>query len=150
MTRWNPFRELEEMMSRYNRLMPALPSLESTFEPGQEVMTKADWMPAVDISETPQAYLVKAELPEIGRDDVKLNVRDHVLTLSGERHLEKETGDTKHHRIERLYGSFSRSFTLPDDASEEAVDAQFKEGVLTITIPKSQQVKPRSIDVSIH
>lgn len=150
MSRWNPFREFEEMMNRYSRLMPTN-TLPTTSEvPGKEMMTKADWSPRVDISETPKAYMLKAELPEVRREDVKLNVHDQVLYLAGERHFEKETEDVKHHRIERVYGSFARSFTLPADADDEAVAAQYQDGVLIITIPKTPQSKPRTIDIPVH
>jgi len=94
-------------------------------------------------------YLIKAELPEVKKDDVKVTVQDDVLTISGERMFEKEEKGRKYHRMERAYGSFARSFTLPEDADGEKVAAEFKDGVLKVHLPKSEQAKPKSIEVKI-
>ncbi len=113
--KWDPFRELEEMSDRLNRMF-ARPAMWQGN--GKEIMTVADWTPLVDISETEGEYLIKAELPEVKKEDVKVTVEDGVLTMQGERKQEKEEKGKKLHRIERSYGRFVRSFTLPDTIDE--------------------------------
>jgi HSP20 family protein len=93
--------------------------------------------------------LIKAELPEVKKDEIKIGVHNDVLVISGERKYEKEEKDKKYHRIERAYGSFSRSFTIPEDADPDKVSADFKEGVLHVHIPKSERAKPKSIEVKV-
>ena len=110
LVRWDPFRELEDMSERLNRVF-SRPTLRNT---GKENLTVADWMPTVDISETESEYLIKAELPEVRKEDVKVTVENGVLTLQGERRQEKEEKGRRFHRVERSYGSFVRSFTLPE------------------------------------
>ena len=143
--RWDPFRELEDMSERLNRVF-SRPSVRST---GKENLTVADWMPTVDISETEGEYLIKAELPEVRKEDVKVTVENGVLTLQGERRQEKEEKGKRYHRVERAYGSFMRSFTLPEDADGSKINAEYKEGVLTIHLPKSEKAKPKAIEVKV-
>lgn len=112
-------------------------------------MTVADWAPTVDISETDAEYAIKAELPEVKKEDVKVTVEDGVLTLQGERKQEKEEKGKKYHRIERSYGRFVRSFTLPDTVDESKVKAEYTDGVLHLHLPKSEKAKPKQIDVKI-
>lgn len=145
LVRWDPFRELEDMTVRLNRMF-ARPSLKET---GKEALTVADWMPTVDISETDGEYLIKAELPEVKKDDVKVTVENGVLTIQGERRQEKEEKGKKYHRVERSYGTFVRSFTLPESVDEGAVKAEYKDGVLNLHLPKTEKVKPKSIDVKV-
>jgi HSP20 family protein len=147
LVRWDPFRELEEMSDRLNRVFtrPAI----RTNGGGKEQLTVADWMPIVDISETDGEYLIKAELPEVKKEDVKVTVENGVLTIQGERRQEKEEKGKKFHRVERSYGSFVRSFTLPETIDEGGVKAEYKEGVLNLHLPKSEKVKPKSIDVKV-
>jgi HSP20 family protein len=108
-----------------------------------------DWAPAADVSETDGEYLIKAELPEVRKDDLNITVQEGVLTLAGERKEEKREDNEKVHRIERFRGSFSRRFTLPDDADEQGIKAESKDGVLVIHIPKHKvaQPQPRQIQV---
>lgn len=148
LTRWNPFAELEEMLDRYSR-NTGYPRL-GVRGGQQEVMRQGDWSPAVDISEDDEAYLIRAELPGVNRDDVKVQVNDGVLTLQGERKSEKEEKGKKVHRVERFYGNFMRSFTLPDNVDEENINADYKDGILTLKLPKSEKAKPRSIDVKVQ
>jgi len=115
----------------------------------KEVMTVAEWSPLVDITEDEKEYLIKAELPEIKKEEVKVTVQEDVLTISGERKYEKEEKGKKYHRVERAYGSFMRSFTLPEDADGAKVAAEFKDGVLKIHLPKSEKAKPKSVDVKV-
>jgi HSP20 family protein len=116
----------------------------------EESMTVAEWAPLVDISEDDKEYLIKAELPGLKKDDVHISVEKGVLTITGERKFEKEEKDRKHHRVERAYGSFVRTFIVPDDAEADKVAAQFKDGVLTIHIPKSEKAKPKQIEVRVE
>ena len=113
-------------------------------------MTVAEWAPLVDIVEDENEYLIKAELPEVRKEDLKVTVQDNVLTLTGDRSFEKEEKGKKYHRIERAYGSFARSFSLPEEADAQKVSAEFKEGVLHIRLPKSEKAKPKSIQVKIN
>jgi len=145
LVRWDPFRELESMSDRLNRVFTR-PSLSTG---GREALTVADWMPTVDISETDGEYLIKAELPEVKKEDVKVTVEGGVLTLQGERRQEKEEKGKKYHRVERSYGSFARSFTLPETVDEGAVKAEYKDGVLHLHLPKTEKVKPKTIDVKV-
>jgi HSP20 family protein len=145
LVRWDPFRELEDMSERLNRVF-SRPSLRTS---GKENLTVADWMPTVDISETEGEYLIKAELPEVRKEDVKVTVENGVLTLQGERRQEKEEKGKRFHRVERSYGSFVRSFTLPESVDESSVKAEYKDGVLNLHLPKSEKVKPKAIDVKV-
>ncbi|HEX7767194.1 MAG TPA: Hsp20/alpha crystallin family protein [Nitrospira sp.] len=143
--RWDPFRELEEMSDRLNRMV-ARPATKTN---GKEALTVADWMPTVDISETAGEYVIQAELPEVKKDDVKVTLEEGVLTIQGQRRQEKDEKTTKYHRIERSYGTFVRSFSLPDQVNEDGVKAEFKDGVLNLHIPKSEKAKPRAIEVKV-
>lgn len=146
LVRWDPFRELEDMSERLNRVF-ARPAMRNNA--GKENLTVADWMPVVDISETDGEYLIKAELPEVKKEDVKVTVEDGVLTIQGERRQEKEEKGKRYHRVERSYGSFVRSFTLPESVDEGGVKAEYKDGVLNLHLPKSEKVKPKAIDVKV-
>lgn len=154
LTRWepfkttlDPFKELEEMERRLSTLFGRAPA--RTNGDKREALTVTEWTPLVDIVEDEKEYLIKAELPELKKEDVKVTVQDDVLTLSGERKYEKEEKGKKYHRVERAYGSFERSFTLPDDADGAKVSAEFKDGVLKIHLPKSEKAKPKAIAVKI-
>ncbi len=146
-TRWDPFRELDELQGRLSTLFGRAPVRKEGER--QEALSVAEWAPLVDITEDPKEYLVKAELPEVKKEEIKISVQNDVLVISGERKYEKEEKDKKYHRIERAYGSFSRSFTIPEDADPEKVSAEFKEGVLHIHLPKSDRAKPKSIAVKV-
>jgi HSP20 family protein len=143
--RWVPFRELEEVSDRLNRMFPR----PATRTNGKETMIVADWTPTVDISETDGEYQIKAEIPDVKKEDVKVTLEDGVLTIQGERKQEKEEKGKKYHRVERSYGSFVRSFSLPDVIDEEKVKAEFKDGVLSLHLPKSEKAKPKAIEVKV-
>ena len=115
----------------------------------KESITVAEWAPVVDIIEDETEYLIKVDLPEIKKEEIKVTVENGVLVLSGERKLEKEEKGRKYHRIERAYGSFGRSFSLPDNADAEKVNAEFNEGVLKLHIAKSEAARPKQIEVKI-
>jgi HSP20 family protein len=146
LVRWDPFRELEDVSERLNRMFgrPA-----GRREDGKETLIVADWIPTVDISETETEYVIKAELPGMKKEDVNVTLEDGVLTIQGERKQESEEKGKKHHRVERSYGSFVRSFTLPDYVDGTKVTASFKDGVLNLHLPKSEKAKPRVIEVKI-
>jgi HSP20 family protein len=153
LTRWEPFKgrldrwkELEDMEKRLSTYL-GRPAVQT--ETGKEAMTVAEWSPLVDITEDDKEYLIKADLPEVKKDDVKLTVQDDVMSISGERKYEKEEKGKKYHRIERAYGSFMRSFTLPEDADGSKVSADYKDGVLKVHLPKSEKAKPKSIEVKV-
>lgn len=107
------------------------------------------WAPAVNVSEDADNYRISAELPDVTAEDVKVVVREGVLTLKGERKAEAKAEGVKYHLVERSHGSFQRSFTLPKDANGEKVSAEFKNGVLLVTVPKREEVKPREIEVKV-
>ncbi|MDE3017973.1 MAG: Hsp20/alpha crystallin family protein [Nitrospirota bacterium] len=144
---WDPFKELEDMQRRLSTMFGRAPVRKDGDK--QEAMTVAEWAPLVDISEDEKEYLIKAELPEIKKEEVKVTVQDDVLTIAGERKYEKEEKGKKFHRIERAYGSFERSFTLPEDADAAKVVADFKDGILKIHLPKSEKAKPKSVEVKV-
>jgi HSP20 family protein len=138
------FREMEEMSDRLNRFIGAWPRPN-----GKELLTVTDWTPVVDIQETDVEYMVKAELPEVRREDVKVTVENGVLTLRGDRKQEKEEKGKKFHRVERSYGSFLRTFTVPLDTDETKVTADFKDGILQVHLPKTEKPRPKAIDVRV-
>ncbi|MBL8044447.1 MAG: Hsp20/alpha crystallin family protein [Nitrospira sp.] len=146
--RWDPFRELQDMSDRLNRMV-SRPANGGSVGQGKEVMTVADWTPTVDISESEAEYAIKAELPEVKREDVKVTVEDSVLTIQGERKQEKDEKGKKYHRIERSYGRFVRTFTLPDSVDESKVKAEYADGILHLHLPKSEKAKPKQIEVKI-
>ena len=146
LTTWNPFRELDEVQ---NRLGSFFGGRFPRFGDGNGGLQLADWSPQVDITEDDKEYLIKADLPEMKKDEIKVNVAEGVLTVSGERKTEKEEKNKKFHRIERSYGTFQRSFTLPEDADGTKVAAEFKEGVLRVHLPKSPVAKPKAIEVKV-
>ncbi len=147
LTTWSPLRELGNLENRLERLFgTTFPSRNGE----KEAMTVAQWTPLVDISEDANEYVVKAELPELKKEDVKVSVENGELTISGERKSEKEEKGKKFHRIERSYGSFLRSFTLPEAVSGEKVSAEFKDGMLTVHLPKDEKAKPKTIEVKVQ
>lgn len=134
--RTDSFREMDELVRNMQRAFTGWPAKI------EESMTLADWTPSVDIGESEKEYLVKAELPEVKKDDIKVNVDDGTLTISGERKVEKEENGTKFHRVERAYGSFVRSFTMPDDTVADKITSEYKDGILTVHLPKNPVAKP--------
>ena len=114
---------------------------------GEELSNRA-WRPAVDIRETGDSYVVSAELPGLTKDDVQITIENNVLKLTGERRFEKEVKEEEFHRVERAYGTFSRAFALPTRVDPERVEASFKDGILTVTVPKAAEARPRKIEIS--
>lgn len=145
-TRWNPLKDRDDLESR---LATMLATRESTGNGEKEALTVTQWSPLVDITEDEKEYVIKAELPEMKKDEVRLTVEHDVLAISGERRFEKEDQGLKYHRIERAYGSFVRSFSLPEDVDESKVTADFKDGMLTVRLPKSVKVQPKTIEIKV-
>lgn len=147
LTPWNPFKEMEDLQSRLAKVFGLAPA--RVGNGAEELMTVAEWTPSVDITEDDKEWLVKADLPELKKEDVKVTVENGVLTISGERKLEKEEKNKKYHRIERAYGAFVRSFSVPDGADAEKVNAEFKDGVLKVHLPKNEKAKPKSLEIKV-
>ena len=145
LVRIDPFREMEEMSSRLNRLFTK-PVGRMWNENGDSLM---DWAPAVDITETDAEYLLKADLPAVKKEDVKVEILDGTISVQGERKQEKEEKGQKFHRIERAYGHFERTIALPNDVDATKVSAEFKDGVLEVHIPKTPQVAPKVVEVKV-
>jgi HSP20 family protein len=149
--KWHPFREMEELSSRLSNIMDRAFGRVAVQPSGreEETMTLSQWCPLVDIVEDDKEYLIKAELPEVKKDGLSVTVDNGVLTITGERKFEKEEKGKRYHRIERAYGSFVRSFTVPEDANAAKVNAEFKDGVLLVHLAKEEKAKPRTIEVKV-
>src|SRR5881227_1860075 len=144
---WNPLREME-VQNRFNRFLGEFPNRMGSGE--IHSLAVADWSPEVDISEDEHGYLLKADLPEIKKDDVRITVEDGILNVSGERKTEKEDQKRKFHRIERSYGNFRRSFTLPEDTDSKKVTAEFHDGVLKVHLPTTPIARSKAIEVKVQ
>ena len=144
---WDPFEEWGGVDDRISRLF------DETFgrypAVRRETLDKT-WLPAVDIYEDKENIVVKAELPGVKKDEVAIEIKDNILTLSGERKQEQETKKENYHRVERVYGKFSRSFTLPDSVQVDKVKANYRDGILEIALPKAEAAKPKAIPIKIE
>jgi HSP20 family protein len=139
----DPFREMQR---RFNRMFGE----GFGFWPeGEETLSLATWSPACDIYETDNEVIVKAELPEVKREDVKVSLDNNVLTIRGERKFEEETKKENYQRLERSYGEFMRSFTLPNYIDATKINAEYKDGMLKVTLPKRAETKPKQIEVTV-
>ena len=147
LTRWNQFKQLEDLQNSLGSLFGRPQGHRP--EGYEEPMRVSEWTPLVDISEDAKEYLIKAELPEVKKEDVKITMEDGTLTITGDRQCEKEGNGKKYHRVERAYGSFGRSFSLPDDASPAKVTADFKDGVLKVHLAKNEKARPQQVEVSV-
>lgn len=148
-TRWNPFRDMEEIQRRLASVLDMTSPRRNAMTPDEENITVPEWTPAVDIIEDQNEYLIKVELPEVQKNDVKVTVESGTLTICGERKVEKEAKERKYHRVERFYGRFLRSFVVPEDADSAKVSAEFKDGVLRVRLAKSEQARPKQIEVKV-
>src|SRR5579872_2710697 len=142
--RLEPFRGFSTLQDQVNRLFNA------SFRGQSEESALTSWAPAVDIYETPNELVVKADLPEVNEKEIDIRVENNLLTIRGERKFEKSVSDDSYLRIERTYGVFSRSFSLPNTVNAEAIRAEYKNGVLTVTLPKREESKPRQIKVNVN
>jgi HSP20 family protein len=150
LTRWNPFREMEDVERRMSSLFEWSPLRRGSLTAEEENLTATEWAPLVDITEDDKEYLIKVELPEVQKDNVKVTVESGTLTISGERKAEKEEKGRKFHRVERFYGRFERSFSIPEDAEADSVKAEFKDGVLRVHLAKSEKARPKQIEVKVN
>ena len=144
--RWDPFRDIEALQDRINRIFND--SFGRSRDPDDEV-SLYDWRPPVDIYETSDGIVLKVELPGVNKDDVSVEVKDNVLTLRGERLLDPEIKDEHYYRKERSFGKFNRSFSLQEPIKPDLIKAGFKDGVLTVEVPRSEEEKPKQITVSV-
>jgi len=144
---WNPYRDLETLQNRMFRSFGLAPA--NRRENGGSVEESAQWTPAVDITEDEKEYLVVAELPQIAKEDVNVVIENDSLVIKGERRFESDHADRKVHRIERSYGRFHRSSSLPEDADGNGVIANFKDGVLRVSLPKREKKKSKQIEVKV-
>jgi HSP20 family protein len=148
--RWEPVRELNTIQSEMNRLFNTVFDSPSSAGAGRgNGQTLRRWIPAMDLVETEDAFVLRADLPGLSEQDVNIELEDNVLTVSGERKAEHEERKEGYYRVERASGSFSRSLTLPEGVDPEAVSANFERGVLEVRIPKPEQRKPRKVAISV-
>jgi HSP20 family protein len=141
--RWDPFRDMTTLRERMNRLFEDMAASRGE----EKDLTTSSWAPAVDIYETENEVVLTAEIPGIEENDIEIKVEDNTLTLRGERKFEKETKEENYHRIERAYGSFFRSFTLPAFVDQDRIEAEHENGVLKIRMPKRAELKPRKVKI---
>jgi HSP20 family protein len=142
--RWEPLRELGSLQNEMNRLFNTVFDAPAPGNGG----TMRRWMPAMDLIETDEHFVLRADLPGLDEDDIKIEIEDGTLTVSGERKAEHESKNEGYYRVERAFGGFSRSLTLPKGVDPEGVSANFDRGVLEVRIPKPEERKPRRIEIS--
>lgn len=144
--KWDPFRDLLSIQDRMNRLFEQTLSRSRP----EEGIAASTWTPSVDIYETPETIVLKAELPGLSREDIEIQIRDNTLTLKGERRFAKDVQQENYLRIERAYGAFQRSFTLPATIQQDKIRAVFRDGVLELTLPKAEEAKPKKIAIEVR
>ena len=144
--RWEPLREISSLQSEMNRLFNTVFDQPA----GNGAGGLRRWVPAMDLVETPEAFVLRADLPGLSEEDVKIEMEDSVLTISGERKSESHDRDEGFYRVERAFGTFSRSLTLPKGVDPEAVSATFDRGVLEVSVPKPEERKPRRISIGVN
>jgi HSP20 family protein len=149
--RWNPARDLATFPSDIFNMQREMNKMFDSFFHGvdEPSLLNGNWMPAVDVAEEDNEYVVKIELPGVNKDDVKITLESNILTIRGEKKAEKETKERNYHRMERSYGSFQRSFTLPTTVKNDKIDAEYRDGILSITLPKAEEAKPKHIEVKV-
>ncbi len=144
--RWDPFREVSALQERMNRLFS---DLRTSSPLREEEISQGSWVPPVDIYETEDSLVFKAELPGVTKDDITVEVKDNTMTLKGEKRFEKDVKEESYHRVERAYGDFQRAFTLPGMVEQDKVKAKFKDGILEIVLPKAEKAKPKQVRVEV-
>ena len=144
LTGWDPIREMEQMLTRQAQRRGLAGN-----GANREEMIVADWAPLVDIHETDSEYVIRAELPDVKKEDVKISVNNDRLVLQGSRSAQKEEKSKKYHRIERSYGSFARSFALPDDVDVGGIEAEHKDGMLNVTLPKHKEPPAKKVEIKV-
>lgn len=141
--KWDPLREVEDVFERFSKTL-AWPK-----KGGEEVMATNDWAPRADVMETEKDFVIKVEVPEVKKEDIKVLLENGVLSVKGERKMEKEEKEKKFHRVERYYGQFTRAFRMPDNVDEKNVSASFKDGILNISIQKKEKALPKGQEIKI-
>ena len=153
LVRWRPTRDLPTFPTDILNIQREINRMFNGFFRGsawdEDTLVPTFWMPSVDVAEHDNEYVVKVELPGVSKDDVNITMQDSVLTIRGEKKEEKETKESSYHRVERSYGSFQRSFTLPTTVKSDKVNASYKDGILTISLPKTEETKPKQIEVKV-
>ncbi len=147
LVRFNPMRDLLEVEREFNKLFNSFGR--RFLDTEKEELENVVWMPLSDITENKDSFTIKMDIPGIKKDDVKISYSDGQLSISGERKEEKESTDTIYHRVERTYGKFFRSFNLPQKIKYDQIEAVFNDGQLLITVPKSEEAKPKEIDIKV-
>jgi HSP20 family protein len=150
--RWNPARELAAFPTDVLSMQREINRMFDDFfrsDRDDTSLLASTWKPAVDIVEEDEAYVAKVELPGVNKDDVKITMQDNILTIRGEKKEEKKGKEGNAHRVERYYGSFQRSFSLPTSVKNDRIEAEYRDGILTINMPKAEEAKPKQIEVKV-
>jgi HSP20 family protein len=143
--RWDPFKEISSLREEIDRLFDTFFGRQTSVVSGEGF-----WVPAVDVEETESEYIVKAELPGLKKEDIKISITDDTLTVSGERKMQKEEKGKTYHRIEMNYGKFERTIRFPSEVLPDKAKASYKDGILSITIPKSEKAKAKELEIQIE
>jgi HSP20 family protein len=146
-TRWDPWREFGSLQEKINRMFDD--TLRGALPGEREELERGMWAPAVDIHETNDSYVVKADLPGVNKEDIHLDLKDNTLVLRGEKRFEEKASRDSYIRVERAYGTFVRSFTLPRNVDAEKIQAKYKDGVLELVLPKREEAKPKQISINV-
>ncbi|HGJ64462.1 TPA: Hsp20/alpha crystallin family protein [bacterium] len=147
LVRWKPGRELSNIREEMNRLFD---DFFTVLPERRRELLEGEWLPSIDVAETDDNIVVKAELPGVNQNDVNITIVNDVLTLKGEKKEEKEIKKENYHRVERSYGSFQRTISLPTGVKADQAKANYKDGILTVTIPKTEEAKPKSIKINVE
>ena len=148
LVKWDPFKELENIQKRISKILEEpFFGLRPKYE--EETLLETQWAPAVDVYEDKDNIIINAEIPGVKKEDIKIELTGNQLTISGERKLEKEEKKKNYHRIERFYGNFMRTFTIPDTVQKDKISASYKDGVLKVVLPKAEEAKPKEIKIEV-
>lgn len=145
--RWDPFSDMDAM---FNRMLSSNLARWPRLAPSSGDGNKVEWSPSADISETDKEYVIRAELPAVKKEDVRVTFEDGMISIKGERKQQKEDKNEKYHRIESFYGTFERTFSLPDNVDSDAIRCESKDGILTVHIPKTENVKQKAKQISVQ
>ena len=145
-SRWNPSQDLKTLQAQLHRVFEPF----ARYATGDEDLVSGTWIPPVDVAETQEKILVRAEVPGMKQEDIQIEYENGLLTIRGERKIEKEDPAVQWHRVERIYGNFSRSFTLPRTVDPERIGATYRDGVLEIEVPKKEEAKPKQIKIAVR
>ena len=146
--RWRPFEDLLNMQDEMSRFLDSFFGERAPARRAEE--SQSSWLPRVDISESENEILVRADAPGMSKDDIKITMSENVLTISGEKKIERDEKKENYHRIERVFGSFQRNFYIPSNVDAEKINASYKDGVLSVALPKKEEAKPKEIPVHVE